>query len=165
MKNVIVLTVGLLVYIICAAVSCESEESDNCHTAIIFSNNSLKDVHIRAFNGGGERIPISLEEYRSTALTQYKVISGEQDNRRATDDGYCREENFKSAMFSDTLKFYILDAFVVENTPWEVVARDYLVLKRYDLSLSDLQKLDWRVTYPPTEAMKDVAQYPPYGSE
>ena len=166
MKNVTVLTLVLLVYIICAAVSCEQKENDNCHVAIRLSNNSHKDVYVRAIqldflqSGSGE---LGYSRYRNTVTPVYKVKSGEQNNRRATDDNYCLEDTFIDHSFSDTLNLYVFDAFIVENTPWEVVARDYLVLKRYDLSLEDLQKLDWRVTYPPTEAMKDVEQYPPYG--
>lgn len=33
---------------------------------------------------------------------------------------------------------------------------------RYDLTLEDLEYLDWSVTYPPTQEMKDVHMNPPY---
>ena len=79
--------------------------------------------------------------------------------------GICFEKVFKNENFSDTVYVYVFDAAVVDNTSWDIVAKDYLVLKRYDLSLEDLQRLNWQVTYPPTEAMKDVKQYPPYESE
>lgn len=42
---------------------------------------------------------------------------------------------------------------------------DYQVTKRYDLSLEDLNRLNWTITYPPTEAMKDVKMWPAYGIE
>jgi len=45
------------------------------------------------------------------------------------------------------------------------VERDYLVLQRYYLSLQDLQKLNWRVSYPPTPEMKDMKMYPAYKEE
>ena len=38
----------------------------------------------------------------------------------------------------------------------------YVILKRYDLSKKDLQKLNWNIAYPPIEAMKDIKMYPPY---
>jgi len=63
---------------------------------------------------------------------------------------------------NDTQMIFIFDGNVIWNTDWEIVARDYLVLQRYDLSLQDLQKLNWKLYYPPTEAMKDIKMYPPY---
>ena len=163
MKNVIII---LLLYIVCTAVTCEKKENENCHRAINFSNNLSKDLYVRGirFNfiapGADE-----LGYFRNTVSPEYKVKSGEQNNRRATDlFNSCHEWNFDAkGGNSDTLNVFVFEASVIENTPWEVVARDYLVLKRYDLTLGDLQRLDWRVTYPPTEAMKDIKQYPPYG--
>jgi hypothetical protein len=48
----------------------------------------------------------------------------------------------------DTLSVYIFDAQVLETTPWDTVKANYLVLKRYDLSLDDLNRLNWIITYP-----------------
>lgn len=46
------------------------------------------------------------------------------------------------------LEIFIYDAKTIENLPWETIKKNYLVLKRYDLSLGDLQKMDWTITYP-----------------
>jgi hypothetical protein len=48
----------------------------------------------------------------------------------------------------DTLSVFVFDAQVLENTPWDTVKAKYLVLKRYDLSLDDLIKLNWIIIYP-----------------
>jgi 3-deoxy-D-arabino-heptulosonate 7-phosphate (DAHP) synthase len=50
----------------------------------------------------------------------------------------------------------------------EEIQRNYKVLRRYDLSVEDIQKLKNKndvpvITYPPTEATKDIKMYPPYG--
>ena len=84
-----------------------------------------------------------------------------KENKDALFSRSCIEHQF--GRIGDSLFVYIFDAELIENTPWEVIAKDYLVLKRYDLTLEDLQRLNWKITYPPTEAMKDVKQYPPYG--
>ncbi len=51
---------------------------------------------------------------------------------------------------------------------WDALKADtlnnYKVTQRYDLSLSDLDRLGWTITYPPTEAMKDVKMWPTYGT-
>jgi len=62
----------------------------------------------------------------------------------------------------DTAMLFLFDDSVIENTDWKIVEKDYLVLQRYDLSLQDLEKLNWKVYYPPTEAMKDMKMFPPY---
>jgi len=65
----------------------------------------------------------------------------------------------------DTLMIYIFDEEVLKNNTWGNVIRYYLVLQRYDLSLQDLEKLNWKIYYPPTEAMKDIKMFPPYKEE
>ena len=47
-------------------------------------------------------------------------------------------------------------------SPWETVREDYIILQRYDLSIAELEKLNWTIYYPPAEAMKDIYMYPPY---
>ncbi|WCM40833.1 hypothetical protein MG290_07550 [Flavobacterium sp. CBA20B-1] len=71
------------------------------------------------------------------------------------------EEVFKKYNI-DTLSIYFFDAYVVDNYSWETIREEYKVLKRYDLSIEDIQLLDYEITYPPTEVMKDMRMYPPY---
>jgi len=163
MKNIIKF---LLLSWICMATKCQDKENENCHTAINFSNNS--EINLRVTNAFVHEFfypdPSNIRQLSSTAKYQnYKINSGEQNNRKAMWSSMCYEATFNRDTYSDIVYVYVFDAAVVENTPWEVVARDYLVLKRYDLTLEDLQLLDWKITYPPTEAMKNVTQYPPYG--
>ena len=73
------------------------------------------------------------------------------------------ESNFKYE--NDTVMIFIFDGDVIGNVDWEIVKKDYLILQRYDLSLQDLQKLNWKVDYPPTEAMKEMKMYPSYQGE
>lgn len=37
-----------------------------------------------------------------------------------------------------------------------------LDLQRYDLTKDDLNRLNWRIAYPPAEDMTDVCMWPPY---
>ena len=52
------------------------------------------------------------------------------------------------------------DLLMTENP--ETIAENYMVLVRYDVTLDDLDRLDWTLHYPPTPAMRDVHMYPPY---
>ena len=65
----------------------------------------------------------------------------------------------------DTMSIFILQQEVVNTYTWDEIRSKYLILKRYDLSITDLRNLNFVVTYPPTKAMKDIKQYPRYGSE
>lgn len=67
------------------------------------------------------------------------------------------------ALPSDTLSIYFIEGQVYENEDWEDIVNEYQILKRYDLSIEDLEALDFNVPYPPTSAMSDIRQYPPYG--
>lgn len=60
----------------------------------------------------------------------------------------CIEIAFKDLISSDTLMVYVFDAETLEITPWDTVKANYMVLKRYDLSLEDLKKSDFTITYP-----------------
>ena len=168
MKNIIKI---LLFSWTCMATTCPDKENENCHPAIRFSNDTKNSLRVRKeFHKSTIPSPFTdpwdISNISYTVRGEmYKVNGSEQGNRRAISSSVCFENFFNREGYSGTVYVYVFDAETIENTPWEVVARDYLVLKRYDLTLEDLQRLDWKITYPPTEAMKDVKQYPPYGSE
>ena len=66
----------------------------------------------------------------------------------------------KRQLPSDTLMIFMMDADIVElHTNFKKA-----IIQRYDISLQDLQRLNWMLTYPPSESMKNVKMWPPYGS-
>jgi len=48
----------------------------------------------------------------------------------------------------DTLRVFLFAKNTIVNTEWDQIESEYLILKRYDLTLSDLDSLDWTITYP-----------------
>jgi len=144
------------------ATKCQDKESENCHTSISFVNNSERSLYVN-YDTYYLR---NIDPFNIKALSYFhpdqKNLKCCEINTNALSSNMCFEDRFKTI---DTIYVFIFDTVVVENTIWEVVVQDYLVLKRYDLTLEDLQRLDWKITYPPTEAMQYVKQYPPYGSE
>jgi len=50
--------------------------------------------------------------------------------------------------YNDTTLIFIFDAYVVENESWDSIVAQYKILKRYQLTVSDLQNNNWIVTYP-----------------
>ncbi len=72
------------------------------------------------------------------------------------------EAIYKHLIPNDTISVFVFDSEVLDTYPWEEVRDEYKILKRYDLSLEDLQKLNFTLHYPPTKEMKDMKMYPPY---
>ena len=65
----------------------------------------------------------------------------------------------------EKLSVFIFQSDTIDKYSWEEVQHNYMVLKRYDLSLKGWQNLNFTITYPPSETMKNIKQFPPYGSE
>ena len=64
-----------------------------------------------------------------------------------------------------------LQILIVENgddflkylkAPKDTLRKYVPVVQRYHLSVKDLDRLHWTVTYPPTEEMKGINMWPPY---
>lgn len=63
----------------------------------------------------------------------------------------------------DTISFFVYDVDTLEKYPWDTIREQYMILQRYDLSLHDLQKLNFTILFPPSEAMRNMKMYPSYG--
>ena len=119
-----------------------------------FSNNYTSDVFV--YLGVAPR-ELGGCLYPDTSVSEIKcgVPFGKNESR---DCSYNYEYHT-----NDTLCLFIFDANTVNSYSWEEIKTKYLVLQRYDISLSDFRKLNGQITYPPTEAMKEIKMYPPYG--
>lgn len=102
----------------------------------------------------GESYPDTLIVQNKPHLRIIQPASSSKDSNWGTwKERFSKIEKLSVFIFhTDTLNKYI----------WEGVADKYMVLKRYDLSLEDLQQLGWSLPFPPTEAMKHIKMYPPY---
>lgn len=48
---------------------------------------------------------------------------------------------------NDTLIVFIFDRKVIEENPWQKVKNNYIVKKRYDISLQTMKEKNWRIVY------------------
>ena len=76
--------------------------------------------------------------------------------------GYSSERAVYDAFKTDTLSFYIFSPDTIAKYGWTDVRENYRILKRYDLSFSDVESLDFTIYYPPTNAMRYMKMYPPF---
>ncbi|GAB6013451.1 hypothetical protein [Viscerimonas tarda] len=66
---------------------------------------------------------------------------------------------------TDTLCLYIFSTDTIAKYDWETIRREYKILRRYDLSYQDFKMLGNKISYPPSDAMKNIKMWPPYGTE
>ena len=150
-KNVLII---LLIPILMGS-SCGNDDKD-CHDRIVFLNKSSRTLYIM-----NEDSAILFRYNGSPYSKSYKALPNEKNNTALfnvmSGRSYCYENTLK-----DTLYIFIFEEDVLANHSWADVVDKNLVLQRYNLSLHDLQQLNWQISYPPSEQMKDMKMYPPF---
>ncbi len=68
---------------------------------------------------------------------------------------------FEVSVPIDTLSLFVFHTDTLSKYSWTEIQDNYNILKRYDLSLRDLERLDFTVTYPPDASMVGVKMWPP----
>jgi|GEM_PF-5841810 len=113
----------------------------------MFYNNSPYDVYVY-----WEHAPI--ESVSDTILRPQYLIQGPVKEFKRTGIEFNRVPDI------DLLCIFVL--IENENNPDECI-----VLQRYYLTLDDIVRLSrlHAISYPPSEDMKDIKMYPPYGSK
>lgn len=119
-----------------------SNDNENCHNTVTIVNNSDKAIYFDF----SFRYPdtLTLDPSPVTAGDYYKIERKSTHKHLKRD---CFEYDFKSSN-SGIIMYYIYDAQTLETVPWDTVVKKYMILKRYDLTLKDLDNLNWTITYP-----------------
>jgi len=132
----------LLMGIVLLSATCSDNNKENCHYRVAIENNSDRDIY---FSPSG-RYPdtLTLDPNPVSAGDYYKVGRNTTGKHLYRD---CIEYDFK-ANPSGIIMYFIYDAQTLETVPWDTVVKNYMVLKRYDLSLENLQQMNWTITYP-----------------
>ena len=121
-----------------------------------FYNNSTREVYIylgaisREFGG---------TLYPDTAIS--RVRAGMLYKQGSS--FFYSYDSGKEDIWVDTLSLFIFDADTFNMYSWEEIQSGYKILQRYDISPENIKALKYNLSYPPTEAMKDIKMYPPYG--
>ena len=104
---------------------------------------------IRIFNNSSNAIGTMLGyNYPDTSVPKDFLVGGvvPGDYRFLDTRGYC-DDVFKS-LPQDTISIFVFNIDTVSHYPWEEIRNGYKILKRYDLSQQDLDRMNWAVTYP-----------------
>ena len=128
------LLIAALFLLLLQGITCYDDREITIH------NLSSKDIY---FN--------KQHNYPDTTIREYNPSQDPRNHKvKSKEIGYVIAINTTwEYLFEDLekLQIFIYDAEVIENTPWEVVRRDYLVLKRYDLTLQDIKDRQWRIEF------------------
>jgi hypothetical protein len=93
-------------------------ESDTCHKSIVVTNNSSKEIYVKAISGYPDTIG---HQYHGGLVSQshiYKIQSG-ASNGNALELRDCHEKRFAGKYAIDTLMIFIFDAYTLEHTTWD----------------------------------------------
>jgi hypothetical protein len=149
-------TIALLTIFVLTSNTCR-DDNKNCHDRIVFINTTNKTLYIVWDD------TTILSKYNGNPYSNWnKALPNGENNtglfNMSNGRSYCYENTL-----NDTLHIFIFEDNVLATYTWQEVVDNYMVLQRYDLNLTDLQQLNWQISYPPSEAMKDIKMYPPYG--
>jgi hypothetical protein len=118
-----------------------------------------------AWEGGNEGIVYSDTTLVSLRTDEVTIIKSGQTYRASRPVSPITE--WILSLPSDTLSVFFFSQDTLNTYSWEEIKHRYKVLRRYDLSIEDIQKLKNKydvpeIPYPPDERMKDMKMYPPY---
>lgn len=133
-------TITLLILLIVIITSCRKDYYD---TKLNFVNNSDSSIYV-----------ISSDFYKDTAYVYANYYPGNDPNQFKIETHETKIPIMPIGSWErvyeeeDTIAFYVFDAQILETIPWDTIKSKYLVLKRYDLTLEDLVRQNWTITYP-----------------
>lgn len=136
----------LIIFILLSICSTCKREKENCHYKITVLNKTSKSIYIEECNGFPDTTYFKYEPNPVLDSYSFKVEAGETSTR-AINSRDCIEYNFENLYKTGTMMIFVFDAQVLETTPWDTIKKKYMVLKRYDLSLEDLKRMNWTITY------------------
>jgi len=72
-------------------------------------------------------------------------------------------EDIYNSFNTDTISYFVISTDTLEKYGWDSVRIGYRILQRYDYSVMDYYP-SGTPTFPPTEAMRNIKMWPPYGT-
>jgi hypothetical protein len=152
-------TTGVLVFsLILFAQGCKKTAMDFDYPLYV-QNNAEHSIKVYVNNDAGYKAL-----YPDTVIADFKerltmeIRGGE---KKSVAGGSARWESvFEVSVLSDTLSLFILHQDTLSKYPWQEIRKGYRILKRYDLTLEDLKRLDFNIPYPPDSRMNGVKMYP-----
>jgi hypothetical protein len=155
------------IFILCSILLLQGCPIKPRYEVFLLENNSNNPLTVRAvFPVEGELSPMALYPDTSIALGGIPITFTIKPN--STEPPYYMPMQMKKTrseyVFAkiDTLCVFIIHRDTSSKYNIYDLNRTYNILQRYDVSLENMEKLEWQLVYPPDERMKDIKMYPPY---
>jgi len=112
--------------------------------------NDDEPTHFKFINASNKSIYYAFSySYPDTTLNNITFIPYSNGNQtmkiNANDSVYIRIGVFG---ISQITQIFVFDAYVIENNPWDSIIVHNKVLKRFQLSVSDMKNKNWTIKYP-----------------
>jgi hypothetical protein len=148
---------------------------DGRHQYFIFDNKSNLDIVVDRYHGnhsGRDHSTniISVDRGRIEANNFDIIVYANSRKDRLLTLLYESYEHLFREIKYDTIKLFIFDYAKIVSMDDDEKSRkslpfDSVFLQRYDLTVKDLDAINWTLSFPPDDRMKDMKMYPPYNSE
>lgn len=119
----------LLLSVICISATCSK---DRVKTAFFIKNNSTKSIYF-AFS----------DKYPDTSIPPYIPLAIVTDPQ-----GSGGPFLYSVSSNSGIVEIFLFDSSIVASKPWDSITKNYMVLKRYDLTIDSINKMNTTITYP-----------------
>jgi hypothetical protein len=139
----------LILLFILLNIACNSpKDRDDCHCGIKFKNNTDRVLFIRS---SSDTILQNYMDPRENSF-QHSILpyagkgNIELGNLRFLRNGspMCVETLYKN---DEKIYIFIHDSIALGNKEWNEVRKNYIVTKRYDLTINELKKLNFTIEY------------------
>lgn len=155
MKKILLIIGSCLLF---TAMDC-TKDTKYKHYRIFFYNESAYTIYI---DGSSDYPDTSLRNVQNVMHPGWNL---DVESHNYNDQALLRLTTWESLFIKmDTLIVFVFNSDTLLSRGWDYVKDHNIVAQRYDLSLSNLQNLDWKITFPPTEEMQNIKMWPPYGT-
>jgi hypothetical protein len=141
MKNII-----LLLNIIPLLISCEATNTAKCHKIITVVNNTNKSIYIESSDYYPDTESYKLDADPLNNSNTSKVEANKTSKNVLPTYGNCYEAMYPNIK-SGIMMVFVFDGPTLETQGWDYIKTNNLVLKRYDLTLQNLEDMNWTITY------------------
>ena len=136
----------LLLNIVTLLFSCEATNTAKCHKIITVVNTTNKSIYVER----SENYP-DTESYKNypdplNNVSTTKVEANKIAQNVLPSFGNCYEGIYTNIQ-SGIMMVYVFDGTILEEQGWDYIKENNLVLKRYNLTLQDLENMNWTITY------------------
>lgn len=131
-KNLMLLTI----FVSLGASCCNNKEE--LHRYIYLKNSTNKTIYYGLSYSYPDTSLKKIEDVPGNkGSIAYRINAGEQTTLPAA-----------SFAYNTTMQLFIFDANTIEYSQWDSIVAHHMVLKRYQFTESDMQKMNWTITYP-----------------